>query len=326
MEMVAAAKLRRFQDWMVRARPYTEGLEKLLRRLLTFRQGTLTPPLQETHPFFQAREEKKFGLLLITSDTGLCGSYNQGLVETAKDFLERRAGAGLPHPALGAVTLPALPRRQAGGQAGAPLHLIAVGKWGINAMKRLGFSSQTSFTDLRASRLEEVMNEVRLALEKFYLNREINSLYVVHSHFLTVTSYRPVAQKLLPLESAPLTPPLSPQGRGLPALPRRQAGGQAGKGEGQEAVEEALDYIMEPSPEIIFKKLVPLYFEAKLRLIFLESFVSEQIARMQAMHQATENAKEMIDSLVLARNKARQAAITKEIIEIVSGSRALKIK
>ena len=84
------------------------------------------------------------------------------------------------------------------------------------------------------------------------------------------------------------------------------------------------NYIFEPSPDKVFEKLIPLYFEAKTRLIFLESFVSEQIARMRSMHQATENAKEMIDSLTLLRNKARQAMITKELIEVVSGSQALK--
>ena len=78
--------------------------------------------------------------------------------------------------------------------------------------------------------------------------------------------------------------------------------------------------------EVLFQKLIPQFFEAKMRLIFLESIVSEQIARMTAMNQATKNAKEMIDGLVLKRNKARQASITKELIEIVSGSQALKLK
>ena len=87
-----------------------------------------------------------------------------------------------------------------------------------------------------------------------------------------------------------------------------------------------LEYIFEPSTDLIFERLIPVYFTAKTRQIFLESVVSEQIARMTAMHLATENAKEMIDALVLQRNKARQASITKEIIEIVSGSQALKRK
>ena len=263
MEMVAAAKLRRFQDMMVKARPFTEGLENLLKRLAMAK-------LTRMHPYMEARDEKKRALLLITSDAGLCGSYNNDLIELARGFLREHKVETM----------------------------IGVGKSGMTALKRRGFSCQYFFSDLRASRVEQVLSELRGTLEKIYLSKEVDSVYVVYSHFRTITSYQPVIEKLLPLEK--------------PAAAN--------------APEQEVRYIFEPSPEILFQKLVPLFFEAKVRTLFLESIVSEQIARMRSMHQATQNAKEMIDSLVLLRNKARQAAITKEIIEIVSGSRALKLK
>jgi len=127
----------------------------------------------------------------------------------------------------------------------------------------------------------------------------VDAIYVVYSHFLTLASSQSTVEKLLPLEA-----------------PDREEGAARGSD----------DYIFEPDRKTIFSRLIPAYFEAKTRMLFIESLVSEQIARMNAMHQATNNAKEMIESLVLLRNKARQASITKEIIEIVSGSRALKVK
>ncbi len=270
MEMVAAAKLRRFQDMMVKARPYTEGLENLLKRLASSETG-----LSQTHPFIQAREEKKIAVIVMTSDTGLCGSYNNDLVELAKKFLKEKKGL---NPSV-----------------------IGVGKNGFSSLKRSGINFLETFTDIRASRVEEILQGFKKLIEDLYMSGKADAIYVVYSHFKTLTSYKAMVEKVLPLET--------------PA-----AGSQANAGVSQDS------YIYEPSAEILFQRLIPLFFEAKMRTVFLQAIVSEQIARMTAMNQATKNAREMIDSLVLKRNKARQAAITKELIEIVSGSKALKIK
>lgn len=265
MEMVAAAKLRRFQDMMVKGRPFTEGLEHLLKRVSKAK-------VEKIHPFLEQREGKKVVLVLMTSDTGLCGSYNTDLAHMARTFLAQR---------------------------GRDTVLVGVGKSGITTLKRWGYSFQSAFTDLRASRIEQILQDLKGTLEKLFLDRQADAIYMVYSHFKTLTTYQSTTERILPFE--------------------RRALEEAG-----ESAER--DTIFEPSPEFIFEKLIPLFFEAKVRTLFLESIVSEQIARMTAMHLATKNAEEMIDSLVLLRNKARQAAITKEIIEIVSGSRALKIK
>ena len=298
MEMVAAAKLRRFQDMMNKSRAYTNGLQNLVIKLNgamaegtgypsgLSRKGNLSP--RPNHPFLTQHEEKKVGLVLITSDAGLCGSYNNDLFQLANKFVREQK---------------------------TPPVLIGVGKSGITAFKKT-LACRTSFTDIRASRVEEILSDLRQTLEKMYLDGEVDAIYVVYSHFKNMTTYKSTVEKLLPLENLP-------GGRS-----KEEGGSKKVSPSTLDLQPSTLDeqYIFEPSPEILFQKLIPQFFEAKMRLIFLESIVSEQIARMTAMNQATKNAKEMIDSLVLQRNKARQASITKELIEIVSGSQALKIK
>lgn len=261
MEMVAAAKLNRFMNILAKSRPYAEGLEKMVGRLMSSQSKNLQ------HPFFSKRVENKIGLLIFTSDTGLCGSYNSDLVQSAKGFIEKS----------GKVTA-----------------IAGIGKSGVSALQKKGHSIQQSWINIKPSGFEAALSEITSFLETLFLSGALDSIYVVYGHAIHSSLYQTKIEKLLPFET--------------PAV-------EKGK---------PFDYIIEPSQEELFDKLVPAYFESKLRRFFLEAFVSEQIARMSAMHQATKNAKEMIESLVLARNKARQAAITKELIEIVSGSKALK--
>ncbi len=268
MEMVSAAKMHRYQDMMAKGRSYAEQLEKLLKRL------GQNNAIQNRHPFLSPRPVKKTGLVLITSDTGLCGSYNTELINQAREFLKKE------------------------NRDPKSLKLIGVGKFGVKALQRFGFEFYKTFTDTRSADIEPLIKNLRGTLEELYLKEEVDTVQVIYSHFVSSASYKHVVEKLLPLEE--------------------QASRDQNAGE--------VDYLFEPNAEAIFARLIPLFFEAKVRQIFLEAYVSEQIARMQAMHLATENATDMIDSLVLMRNKARQASITKELIEIVSGSLALKGK
>jgi len=264
MEMVAAAKLKRFQRMREQTTPYVQALEGVLNRLLA-----TDMPL--AHPLLETREEKETALLVITSDTGLCGSYNHGLIEEAKKFLKSRSKAPL---------------------------LIGVGKNGVNALARAGSMWHQTFKDIKSSQLESMMTEVSSLIEMLFIEKKVDAIYVVRSSFTGRSVFRPATEKLLPfqLEAAPGGGPL----------------------------EASASYIMEPSREALFERLVPLVFAAKVRMLFMESMIAEHTARMTAMSQATENAKELIETLVLLRNKIRQAAITKELIEIVSGSKALK--
>ena len=263
MEMVAAAKLKRFQKLHEQATPYIQALEGVLNRLLA-----TDIPLQ--HPLLETREEKKTALLVVTSDTGLCGSYNQSLVEEAKKFL--RSSSKTPF-------------------------LIGVGKSGINALSRAGYTWFQDFPDAKAIPFEFMITEIGLLMEELFSEKKVDAVYAVYTHSTGRSAHRVSTEKLLPFQ--------------LEAT-------------GDEPAAVTSPYIMEPSREALFTRLVPLVFAAKIRMIFMESMIAEHTARMNAMYQATENAKELIDTLVLLRNKVRQAAITNELIEIVSGSKALK--
>ncbi len=264
MEMVAASKLKRFQKLMEQTTPYVHALEGVLDRLLQ----TDIPLL---HPLLDQREEKETAVLVITSDTGLCGSYNQALIAETQRFLATRAKAPL---------------------------LIGVGKNGVNALIRSGQTWHKAFTDTKTSQLESVITENTSLIETLFTTRKVDAIYAVYSHFTGRSTYRATTEKILPFQ-------FEPAAQKIP--------GETGS-----------PYIMEPSREALFARLVPLVFAVKVRMIFMESLISEQMARMNAMSQATENANELIDTLVLLRNKMRQAAITNELIEIVSGSKALK--
>ena len=266
MEMVSAAKLKRYQKLGEQTAPYVQALEGILKRLLS-----TDMPL--AHPLLEERPEKKTALLVFTSDTGLCGSYNQGLIEEAKKILKASA---------------------------TPPLLIGIGKNGVKALSRAGHSFHQTFVDTKTSQFESVISQTGLLLETLFTEKKVDAVYAVYAHFTSKSIYRPTVEKILPFT---LTPPPLPEGED--------------RGEG-------INYILEPNREALFARLVPLAFEAKVRRVFLEAMISEQMARMNAMYQATENAKELIDTLVLLRNKVRQAAITKELIEIVSGSKALK--
>ena len=263
MEMVAAAKLKRYQKMREQSAPYAEALEGILKRLL---QTDI--PLQ--HPVLEEREEKETAVLVITSDTGLCGSYNHGLIEETKRFIKNREKPPL---------------------------LIGIGKNGVNAFSRTGYTWYQAFADTKAMPFEFMTTEIVLLMEELFTEKKVDAIYAVHTRPAGGSAHRAITEKLLPFRL---------------------------EKEGDEFLRNSVPYIMEPSQEVLFSRLVPLVFGAKMRLMLLESMISEQMARMDAMYQATENAKELIDTLVLLRNKVRQAAITKELIEIVSGSKALK--
>ena len=263
MEMVAAAKLKRFQKLREQTTPYVQSLEGVLRRML---HADVPVP----HPLLEEREEKEVALLVITSDTGLCGSYNQNLVEEAKRFLASRSRTPF---------------------------LVGVGKSGVNALSRAGHTWFQDFADTKVIPFEFLITEIGLLMEELFSERKVDAVYAVYAHLTGRSSYRITTEKLLPFQLETTT---------------------------DELPETSGPYIMEPSREALFARLIPLVFAAKIRMIFMESMIAEHTARMNAMYQATENAKELIDTLVLLRNKVRQAAITKELIEIVSGSKALK--
>jgi len=276
MEMVSAAKLKRYQKMVLEGAPYTDGLLQLLKRVSASGVAADHPLLGGNS---SKRGENKKALFVFTSDTGLCGSLNLDLIYLAQNFLKNEKE---------------------------PVVIVGIGKMGVLALKKSGRTIEKAFIEIKSSDIESTIVAIKNLAAELYLSRRVDSVYVTYSRFISATRFKPVTEKLLPFtvsfDSESSTQPKSPS----------------------PTTTDQADYLMEPSTDVLFNKLVPAVFSMRVRQIFLESFVSEQMARMNAMHQATENASELIDELVLARNKARQAAITKELIEIISGSQALK--
>ena len=261
MKLVAAARLKRATDRVLEARPYSEKLKGLMASLA---QGGDIPE----HPLLQKREVQKIGLILITSDRGLAGSYNTALIRKVSDF-------------IAASTI--------------PVALITVGKKGTQFFGKSGYEMIESFNvPSSGARLEDAAAVTKLSREKFE-SGEVDAIYVCYSKFYS--AIRQVAQlvQLLPIE------------------PEQGA-----------EVTTALDFSFEPDPEGILDTLLPRYFRTLVWQSLLESTASEFGARMTAMTSATDNAGKMIHGLTLTANRERQAAITKEILEVVGGAEALK--
>ena len=284
MEMVAAAKLRRFQDFLESARPYTEKMELLLKRLLDelpadfdhpLLRGQVTETL-ESGDLSPISKSAPVALVLFTSDTGLCGTYNGELEERARDFLAKNPGR--------------------------EIHLVFVGKHGAGAFHKKDNPVLGLFSDLKVSRVDEILKGLRETVVCAFLSGKAIEVHALYSRMETLSRYEPVTEMLLPIRGQ-VTETL--ESGGLSPVPQ---------------------FILEPNVKTVLGKLIPDFFETRLRFIFYHALLTEQIARMSAMRQATQNAKEMIEELTLLRNKARQAAITKEIIEVISGSRAQKLK
>jgi len=262
MKMVAAAKLRRTQDRLLAGRPYGKKLTELL--------AQLTSAASIDHPFLIARELKKRLVVVISSDKGLCGSYNQGVIRLAYEWMHKHDDA--------------------------TNELYIVGRKANDHFKRRPWKIVRAIVDMggiiELSRIHAVADE----LMQLYLEDEYQEIVIVHTHFVSTLSYRAQEVQLLP-------------------FPKKD------DGEGKEKASK--DYIYEPSAESVLQALLPKSVRVKVFNALAESFTSEHGARMTSMSSATDNAGELIDKLTLFRNRARQAAITQEISEIVGGADAL---
>ena len=188
-----------------------------------------------------------------------------------------------------------------------PIHFISVGKQAFNFLKRNRLKAVKEFNVPRPQEIDKATQEItNLAIAEFQRGTADRVVFI-YTKVFSLGSLRPTAEQLFPFATAPSSSP-------HPNLPPQ-------RGEGI-----TVDYIIEPSLEDILNVIIPEFIQAQVGQFVKHSLVAEQVSRMMAMRQATDNAKEMIESLTLARNKARQALITKELIEVVSGSRALHMK
>lgn len=264
MKLVAAARLKRSQDAIMQARPYAAGIRDVVAGLARSNE------LREQSPLLAKREAKTVNVVLVTSDRGLCGSFNAALLKKAEQMYKAESGKYQKFV------------------------FTCIGKKGYEYLnlRKIPVQSykQDFFRGLKAAKAYALADE----LMESFLSGEFDEVRMIFSEFKSAISQVPTAETLLPI-----TPP--------------EAGATAGQ-----------DFLFEPSKEAVLAAIPPRYFRAQFYRGLLESVASEHGARMAAMDSATKNAGEMIKKLTQEYNRVRQAGITKELLEIVSGAEALK--
>ena len=332
MKMVSAAKLRRAQERAISARPYarmiSSVLESLIRRIDIFdeKTGNLC------HPLFITRPEKRVLLIVVSGDKGFAGAFNANILKTAFQFIAGNPDKELDIEAVGRKARDQMRRRYP-----AAVYREQTDEFGrtIKIRERKGPVEVTGDHPGMLLKLETGrVFELAHSIISRYTHEEIDAAYIVYNEFKSVIAQRLVVEKLLPIMKIG-TPQitgateLSEEERERAAEAAASAGISLEPADTAEADEEArkfgtsqVDYIYDDPPCELFNGLLPQYIYAMLYHAMTESVAAEHAARMTAMDSATNNASDMIDSLTLYRNRVRQAAITKEIIEIVSGAAA----
>ncbi|MDM8547374.1 F0F1 ATP synthase subunit gamma [Candidatus Venteria ishoeyi] len=263
MEMVAASKMRKAQVQMEESRPYAEKIQKVIGHL-----ANAHPEYQ--HLYMQSREVKRIGLVVVSSDRGLCGGLNTNLFKFSLNQMKQWDKDELD------------------------VSLCTIGSKGSAFFKRVGakiISQPESLSD--TPNIEALIGSVKVMLDAF-TNGEIDQLVLVYNKFVNTMTQQPTLEQLLPL-----------------------------KAEENEDLSHHWDYIYEPDAEDVLDSLLARYIESRVYQGVVENIACEQSARMVAMKSASDNAGDLIDELQLAYNKARQAAITQELSEIVAGAAAV---
>jgi F-type H+-transporting ATPase subunit gamma len=321
MKMVAAAKLRRAQERALASRPYAQMLANVLSSTCS-RADLMDPktglPLS---PLLAVRPEERILLILVTGDRGLAGAFNSNVLKAATKFLDHFKDKTIDILAVGRKGRDFLRRR------------YPIGKYGEERAGQIQIIGE--HLNVLAKVEYEPVSEIADHIAKAYKNEDIDSVYLIFNEFKSVISQRLIAQRILPVQElgrreVALAEEFTQEARERMGEAARAAGISLKEAEASELEAEAakfgtapVDYIYEQPPEEIFADLLPRYLAFEIFEGMLESVAAENAARMTAMDSASNNANEVIDSLTLTMNRARQAAITKEIIEIVSGAAAL---
>ncbi len=265
MEMVAASKMRKAQDRMRSARPYSDKIRNIAANL-----GKANP--EYVHPFMKANDAKASGFIVVTTDKGLCGGMNTNVLRLVTNKLRELQSAGQTAKA------------------------VAIGNKGLGFLNRVGASVVSHVTQLGDTpHLDKLIGPVKVLLDA-YTKGEIGAVYLSYTKFVNTMSQVPVIEQLLPLSADSVK-----ADEGSPGW----------------------DYIYEPDAQTVIDELLVRYVEGLVYQAVAENMASEQSARMVAMKSATDNAGNVIAELKLVYNKTRQAAITKELSEIVAGAAAV---
>ncbi len=270
MKMVAAARLRRAQDRVTAARPYTAKMTQILSDVVH-----RTPDYQDPLLIGHGRQtgQERIILALITADKGLCGGFNTNLIKTAQDFLRANQDQ--------------------------QIELVLIGRKGLEYFRRRQVKIRREHLNITGTgRVDPAdASDIAQALIKDFMAEEspVDRVFLTFNEFKSALSQRPVVEKLLPI----------------------------GEIEISDQTETLAEYLYEQPPVTIFANLLPKLIENRVYHALLESVASELGARMTAMDSASKNASDVIDMLTLKMNRVRQASITREIIEVVSGAEAL---
>jgi F-type H+-transporting ATPase subunit gamma len=271
MEMVAASKMRKAQERMRSARPYSEKVRNIAANL-----GKANP--EYTHAFMKTNDVKAAGVIVVSTDKGLCGGLNTNVLRAVTQKLRELQGAG------------------------STVQTVAIGNKGLGFLNRIGAQVVSHVTQLGDTpHLERLIGPVKVLLDQ-YAEGKLSAVYISYTKFINTMRQEPVVEQLLPLSAAQME-----------ADSRASATGG----------EHGWDYIYEPDARSVIDELLLRYVEALVYQAVAENMASEQSARMVAMKAATDNAGNLIGELKLVYNKTRQAAITKELSEIVSGAAAV---
>ena len=269
MEMISVSKMRKAQERMRAARPYSEKIRSIASNL-----GEANP--EYVHTFMKVNDGKSVGFIVVTTDKGLCGGLNTNLLRALTTKLRETQAAGKTPKA------------------------VAIGGKGLGFLNRVGAQVVSHVTHLGDKpHLDKLIGPVKVLLDA-YAAGEVSAVYICYNLFVSTMKQDPVVQQLLPLSAEQMQ------------AETRESGSQ-----------HAWDYLYEPDPQSVIDDLLVRYVEALVYQALAENMASEHAARMVAMKAATDNAGSVIDELKLIYNKTRQAAITKELSEIVSGAAAI---
>ena len=312
MQMVAAAKLRKAQTRAVSARAYATKLTELLGRLTS--DGA-----HAGHSLLKARPARKVSVLLVTADRGLAGSYNTNLFRRTEAALDDfRRGPDAP-----------------------AIELSVVGRKGRDYFRRRGYAIAREDIAVADDDLADLARKYAVRLIDRFSRGETDAVVVIYSRFVSTMQQKPAQVRLLPVAGPESAGEAAPDPAGEPQAGEDEAaggadgGGEAGDGEtagaesgrrGPVEAEAELRYVYEPSARSVYSLLLPKFVTNQLFQAFLEARASEYAARMTAMAAATDNADDLIGKLTQEMHHARQASITQEIMELVSGAEALKEK
>jgi F-type H+-transporting ATPase subunit gamma len=337
MKMVSAAKLRRAQERALAARPFAQLLTNVLKSLVA-RTEIYDPETGEPkHPLLAQRQENNILLIVVTGDKGLAGAFNANITKAAVRFLESKQGKNVDIETIGRKGRDFLRRRYPASKV--QTRSLADIEESDEAQEPMSErAAEIQVTGEHVGILGKVEFSQAGALARSVIERyereEIDSVYVVFNEFKSVIAQRLVVEQILPIET--IGEPAVRQTEEMSSEEKKRAKEAAisagvGLRRTDSAADEAaekfgtsqVDYIYEQPPEELFRDLLPKYVAIQIFRALMESVAAEHAARMTAMDSATNNASDMIDSLTLVMNRARQAKITKEIIEIVSGAAAM---